>query len=183
MAEKSPELPQEVDAATIAQLLNIGLTRLAQLVRQGIIPRPRKGMYLLADTVRAYCNYLQEAAKAHDSGGLQGERARLTKSRADIAELERKKLCGELLEKEDVRLMNCGIASTIKMRMLAVPRKYAPRLVMIRNAQEIEAILTPGIEEGLEELAALAAVHESIKPKSGARRGPRRYLPRTGTTT
>jgi phage terminase Nu1 subunit (DNA packaging protein) len=183
MTEKSPELPQNVDAATIAQLLNIGLMRLAQLVRQGLIPRPRKGMHPLADTVRAYIRYLQEAARAHDSGGLQGERARLTRSRADIAEIERKKMAGELLEKNDVRAMNCDIANTIKKRMLAVPRKYAPRLVMIRNAHEVEVILAPGIEEGLEELAALAVVHQSIEPKSGARRGPRRYLPRTGTTT
>jgi phage terminase Nu1 subunit (DNA packaging protein) len=183
MTEKTPELPPEVDAAVIAGLLNIGLRRLQQLAADGIIPRPRKGKYLLADTVRAYCKYLQEAAQAHDAGGLQGERARLTKSRADIAEIERAKLAGDLLSKDDVRSMNVAIASTIKTRMLSVPRKYAPRLVMIKNAREVEIILQPGIEEALEELAALEVVCDSfVRESGGVHRGRRRYVPRTTTT-
>jgi hypothetical protein len=62
MAEKMPEaqagLPAELAADDMARLLNIGARRLQMLA--GIVPKARHGRYLLAETIRAYCAYLQE---------------------------------------------------------------------------------------------------------------------------
>ena len=97
----------------------------------------------------------------------------MTKSKADIAEMERAQLVGDLIPKHEVLAMNTTIATTIRTRMLAVASKFAPRLVMVRNASEVEAILRPGIEEGLEELARLEVNLAPLQSSIGRRRRTR----------
>jgi phage terminase Nu1 subunit (DNA packaging protein) len=165
-------LPAELAADAMARLMNIGARRLQNAGRDGIVPKARHGRYPLAETIRAYCAYLQERANAGDGGSdsLSKQRARLTKNRADIAEMERARLVRELVLDNEMIAANTAIMTTVRTRMLAVASKYAPRLVMVRNANEVESILRPGIEEGLEELSRLEVALASV-PSSGRDRG------------
>jgi phage terminase Nu1 subunit (DNA packaging protein) len=156
----------EVASEELARLLDLTPARLAILANEGKLPKNRHGRYPLTASIQAYVRYLRERAGDGGDRSLSKQRARLTKSKADIAEMERGRLSGELLPKNEIMAMCTTVATTIRTRMLAVSSKYAPRLVMIRNANEVEAILRPGIEEGLEELArlevTLAFVHSSV---------------------
>lgn len=172
MLEKLLEtaFPPEIGAEALAQVLGITVRRLSMHAADGIIPKARRGVYPTVAAIQGYVRYLQEAAKVGglDDDSLSKQRARLTRNKADIAELERSRLLGESMPTNEVIAMNTAIAVTVRTRMLAVPSKFAPRLVMIRHANEVEAILRTGIEEGLEELSRLEIV--VARPSVGTRR-------------
>jgi phage terminase Nu1 subunit (DNA packaging protein) len=160
----------DVSAEELGRLLDLTPARLAILANEGRMPKNRHGRYPLTASVQAYVRYLRERAGDGGERSLSKQRARLTRSKADIAEMEHARLTGELIPKNEIMAMCTTVATTIRTRMLAVASKFAPRLVMVRNASEVESILRPGIEEGLEELSRLEITLASVQPSVGGRR-------------
>jgi hypothetical protein len=77
------------------------------------------------------------------------------KEKLSLARLDRLEREGELLAKDDVKVMNVAIMHTVKARLLAVPNSTAPRLVELHRPMEAEAIVRDAITDALTELANL----------------------------
>jgi len=148
-------------ASDMAALLDLTPRALSLLAAKGIIPKARGGIYPAAATVRAYLVYLRERANVGDTS-FTAQRTRLTRSRADIAEMEHSRLLGELLPANEVLAARTAVYSAIKQRLLSIPSKCAPRLLMLRTANEAKRVLEPEIHEALEDIAN--ATIETIAP-------------------
>jgi phage terminase Nu1 subunit (DNA packaging protein) len=150
----APEsLPAEFSAAELRYLLNLTPGRLTQLEEAGIVVRTRAGYYG-SGSVRNFVTFLRRSGEGPRD--WQTARVELAREKLALLRLERGQLEGRLLEKEQVRSMNVSIATTIKNRLLAVPRATAPRLLHLTHASEAEAVTTDAITDALTELAALA---------------------------
>jgi phage terminase Nu1 subunit (DNA packaging protein) len=157
---KEPEkpalpLPEELGVEELGRLLSLTARRLSMLAAEGIIPRAKRGTYPLIAAVQGYIRFLKEAAGEGMNDSLTKQRARLTRSKADIAELQRSRLLGEVIPANEIVAMNTAIASTVRTKLLTVPTKYAARLTNIKKPADAETILRSGIEEALEDLTRL----------------------------
>jgi hypothetical protein len=147
-------LPKEFSAAELRYMLDVSPGRIGQLETGGIIRRVRPGFYA-SDAVRNYINFLRRSDERVPKD-WQEIRAEIGRERIALMKLERGKLEGTLLEKDSVRQMNLGIVTTVKSKLLALPRKVAPRLLNIKQPAQAEQVVYANIVECLEQLAALA---------------------------
>lgn len=95
-----------LNAAKLASLLNLTEGRIAQLVRQGVIPKAGRALFRLADSVRAYVKYIQQTATRQDGTIADPEKLSPFLRKAHYA-AERDKLklraeVGELIPHGDV---------------------------------------------------------------------------------
>lgn len=144
-----------VSVDVVAQLFDLKRRRIQQLAQEGIIPRSEGGKYPLAASIQGYIRHLREKAlggdESEDSYGNQ--RARLTRARANIAEMERDQLAAELIPANDVEAAWRHIELALRERLVAIPAKAAPRLLGAKDAVAIGAIVREEICEALDELA------------------------------
>lgn len=85
--------------------------------------------------------------------------ARLAKAKADheehkaaIAEMDRRKREGELIESSEVDAAWQDIAARVKAKLLAVPGKVAPIILEAESVEEADTIIKSAIYEALREL-------------------------------
>ncbi len=85
----------------LAHLIDCSESNIYKLADQGIIPKPEeKGRYALVKCLHGYLAFVRKRSINDDSEdeGTEGDhRKRLTKARADIAEMEAERLAGELV--------------------------------------------------------------------------------------
>lgn len=155
-------LPESCTASDLQDLL--GLTsaeRIRQLAREGIIIRnSQHGRFLLKESVRGYLAYKATARKNQwDSDGseagddYEAHRARLTKAKADIAEMQAAILKGTVHEAKAVEAVWTDHLVNCRAKLLGMPRRLAARLHSESNPNGIERVLESAIYEALNELA------------------------------
>ena len=83
---------------------------------------------------------------------MEAEQTRLTKAKADLAELELAEQRGEVHRAAAVMRVWADNVMNAKTRMLSIPTKIAPELVG-KEIQEIQSKLKAEISEALKELA------------------------------
>jgi len=135
--------------------------RVAQLVKEGVLPRAERGRYELAPVVQAYIGYLRERSIRADAGelvdpdalDLAAERARLAKEQADGQEMKNAILRRELLLRDDVEAFINSANARVRARMLGVPSKAAPVARTAGSTAEAEAVIREAIYEALLELS------------------------------
>jgi len=141
----------------MAQLLQIKPSYLHELVRDGVIPPPvAKGRYALVPSVQGYITFLRDRAHASQGSGSNAyasQRARLTKAKADAAEMLARAKLGELVPAAEVRETWVALVSVMRTRMLAIPARVASRVMMAKNIVEIAALIRNEIYEALDALA------------------------------
>jgi phage terminase Nu1 subunit (DNA packaging protein) len=144
-----------VDAATVAKVVGVSRQRINNLVADGVLPRADRGRFDLPSTVQAF--FQHKYAKAHaedvDARSLTIERSRLARLKADAAEREAKQQAGELVSASEIEAGWLAIASTVRTRILLVPRKIAPRVVT-GTAIEAERLMQRELNAALAEIAA-----------------------------
>lgn len=98
---------------------------------------------------------MKTALAALQAGGSgQVERARLDRARAELAELDLRRKREELVEASEVDEMMQRVASTVRMRLLAVPSAVAP-VAAFKSAAAVEAIVRTAIDDALHALTEL----------------------------
>ena len=126
MAEQ--EQAQTYDVDTIARLLDLTPRRVQQLASDGYIPRASRGRYHLVSAVQGYIRYLRACANDEaTSADYERERARLTKMKADTAELENGRLQGKLV---DIDAVIDGVQQAnarVRNQVLSLPQRIAPK--------------------------------------------------------
>lgn len=153
-----PELPSTVHEATLAALLGVNRSRIAQLVRDGVLTRAGRARFDLRDSVRAYTANLRYKKSPMGQGrpsstnpDLEAEKLRLTRAQADEREAKVAAARGELVPANEVERAWAGVLKDVRAAMLAVPSRCGATLPHL-NAHDI-ATLDAEIRHALEGLA------------------------------
>ena len=122
-----------------------------------MIPRTEHGTYELLPCLHAYINHLRGKGMAgvDQADMFSVQRARLYRAKADIAEVERAQLAGDLVEVDDIEQAWIDMVTIVKTRLLTIPTKMAPRLALINSPTRIRELLDGDIHAALAELASI----------------------------
>ena len=155
MREKS-EIPAEVSAATLGELLGITGNRVNALGRDGVLPRVQRGgvfAYTLPDAVVAYVDWARDNPRGRrvKDPALADEKHRLAKEQADKIALQNARARGDLLEASAVRAEWLTVAADLRARLFAVRARIAVRLGLDRATA---AALDSELRKALSEIAA-----------------------------
>jgi len=147
-------MPREAsNAAQLAKLLNLTVQQVYNLANSGTIPKPPAGeQWNLTQCAHAYIKYLQ-GRSGDEKRDFSTERTRKTRLEADILELEKAQLEGQLLPVDQVQAAWGRLAAAFRARMLALPTKTAPLVVAAESFIAAEKILTDAIHDALAELS------------------------------
>ena len=148
---------QTYPVATIAKLLILTERQVQVLAKDGILPRAQPGRYELAPVVQAYIRYLRERAMGSASGGSEDDRGRLTRAKADIAEMEAERLRESLIPEDQIRPVVTAFVARFKLRTLAVAPKAAPMVAVESETDACHEIIETFLLEALGELAGMVA--------------------------
>jgi phage terminase Nu1 subunit (DNA packaging protein) len=162
-------IPRLVDTADLASALSVDERSIRRLVRQGVLARDEMG-FDLADSVARYVAHREGIVAARAGSSDYGKaRASLYVERAAKMKLEREEREGALVRVSDVIAMMTSLVGVTKTRLLAIPTKCAPLLILKRIPAEVMAILTKEIREALEDLsnAEVVATKSGKLPKRG----------------
>ena len=86
------------------------------------------------------------------------ERARLACAQADMQEMKNAALRGALLPRDEVTAAVQACFSLVRARLLAIPTRAAPQVVLLKTMPEVKALLTALIHEALQELSETKVV-------------------------
>ncbi len=159
-----------VNVERLAEVLNLDVRRVQMLAKEGVVVKEGRGAYALIPSVTAYIRYLQARAVGYKSediddgedGGGQGsggvfnynrERARLTRAKAEMAEIETALMKGKVHEASAVAAVCNGMLAAFRGRVLAIPTKTAPLTADTSNPVECYAIIEAECHAALSELA------------------------------
>ena len=138
-----------VSAAVLGGWLACSAAEVRRLAQLGVLVRAASGFDLKA-SVQAYTAYLRrrQAAGSHweGKGPYAVQRVRLTTAKADLAEMERQRRAGMLLEASDVKRAWLSILLVVRSRLLAMPARLAPRLAG-KTGPEIAALVKQEVYE------------------------------------
>jgi phage terminase Nu1 subunit (DNA packaging protein) len=135
-----------VSGVEAAAFLGLPERAFYRMVEEGVIPKAGSGEYILGDVTEAYWQ------SRFGSEGLEAEQTRLTKAKADLAELNLAEQRGEVHRAAAVMRVWADNVLNAKTRLLAIPTKCAPALVG-KSLLEITKELKREISEALNELA------------------------------
>lgn len=146
-----------VPLATIAKLLDLTERRVNQLAKEGVLPKAARGRYELVPVVRAYISYLRDRAVNSDVGpdDYATQRTRLTKAKADMAEMEKQQMENSLIPAEDVSDAWEAMVSNMKAKMLSLPSKVSTSVFVAEDVSETKRLIKEQVNEALAELATI----------------------------
>jgi hypothetical protein len=98
---------------------------------------------------------LRGRATSPESGGtsLHSARERLVLAQAEMAEMKRQQMVGELVPAAEIQPVWLAIVSAVRSRLLAIPAALAPRLAGV-TAAAAQSALREEIHTALSELAS-----------------------------
>ncbi|RWQ89267.1 MAG: DNA packaging protein [Mesorhizobium sp.] len=146
------EIPQRdtprqviVNAAKLADLIDLSEARVVALARSGAIPRVSAGRYDQREAVRAYIRYVRAnplGRKSNDPA-LADERRRLVREQADREAHRNAVARGELVAAADVKAAWESILTDVRAAMLAIPSRVPEldRATVERLDREIRTAL------------------------------------------
>jgi phage terminase Nu1 subunit (DNA packaging protein) len=159
MSERPKADNPTVEVGVLAKLFNLTAVRVQQLATDGIVIKHARGRYDLWPSIRNYIKYLQErkvnqwSGSGEGAGDYEGHRARLTKAKADMAEMDAELKKGTVHAAEAVAAVWADMISNARAKLLALPTKLAGALdgLTITERQEV---LKLAMNEALQELAS-----------------------------
>ena len=140
------------NAPQLAKLLNLTVQQCYNLANSGTIPKAEGGQWNLTQCAHAYIKYLQSRS-GDEKRDFAAERTRKTRLEADILELEKAQLAGQLIPVDQVQAAWGRLAAAFRARMLALPTETAPLVVAADSCMTAEKILTDAIHDALNELS------------------------------
>lgn len=124
----------------LADLLGLSERRITDLITAGVMPARGPAGFDLGASVRGYIAFLKSMPS-----NLTDERARLTKSQADMAELKLLERTGELVERAAVADLQFRQGRQIRDAFLNVPDRVAGIVAAETDQHRIHTILTKEI--------------------------------------
>ena len=142
--------PIFVSTADICTAFGRTKQRISQLTGDGILHKTQTNygsLYDLFETVRAYCEYLEDRAKRadEDTSKLELQRklaeVKLKESKATVAELEAAEFQGKMHRSEDVRAMTADLLYYVRGSLLALAGRCATDCAASSDPAEIQKII------------------------------------------
>ena len=182
MANEATVQKNMVEAKVVAKLFGLSVRRIQQLTQDGVLQTEQVGRqrrYDLLQSVRRYIIYLQEKVNSksaskddteNESRKIKAE-ADLKTVKAEIAEMERDELRGEMHRSDDVEAMTTDLVFAIRGMLLALPGRLAIDLAPISNPAEISERIKQEINAILLELSNYQYDPEAYKKRVRDRLG------------
>lgn len=140
-----------VPRSELAFALSLSETRVAELVKSGVLPKPiGRGKFDLVASTRAYLQY----SRNHTKGTLAEEKTRLTKARADREELNLAVRSKELIEVATVEKVTFEKGRQIRDSLQSLADRLAGILAPETDQAKVHATLTKEIHQALEALTS-----------------------------
>ena len=130
-----------VDVGALARLFNLTSVRIGQLAKEGVVVRMERGRYDLWQSIRNYIRFLQERklnqhqTDGEDIGDYPRNRARLTRAKAEQAELQVRILKGDYVERKDVNEIMRRIGAVVAAGIRRMEADLPPMLAGMGEAQ------------------------------------------------
>ena len=142
--------------AKLAGVLGVSTRRVQQLADDGVVKKVGHGKYDLAASIQGYIEFVkaQGQPKDEEGKGLEKEKIRLTKARADEAELKLTILRGDAVLMPDVEALIAEEYGSLRQGLSQYPAKVASKVSLMSEAAEVQAFLTDELEETLGALTA-----------------------------
>lgn len=150
---------QSVSVKTLVEFFNgISEMQVSKLVKLGVVIRTERGQYDFLQSTKNYIRYLQNRkANQHDgtegAEGYEGHRARLTKAKADISEVQAALLKGTAHEASAIQAEWSDMIGSARTKLLALPSKLAPKVHGQESLAVVRAELETAVLEALNELS------------------------------
>lgn len=141
-----------VSAPALADILGLSARRVQQLGSEGILSKDGEG-YPLSGAIQEYCEYLRGGARSNQDE-LDVETLRLTRAKADKAEIAVELLVGTTASMDAVEQVWGDMVTVFRSRMLGLPGKMAPLLAGKKDPAEVQSLLAEEVKDGLAELAS-----------------------------
>jgi len=143
----------------IAEHLDLTSRRVRDLKNAGILPKPvKKGQWDLDACRVAYIRHLRKVASGHQPEGgdldLTGERAKLTREHRIAQEMKNAETVGELVRIEDVLDLVGRDYSNLRTRLLSIPPKLAPEVILIDTTNDAKEVIEGAVKDALAELSS-----------------------------
>ena len=144
-------MAKPVKVQEIAQLLKLTERRVQQLVREGVLPTPTRGIYHPVKCVHGYIDYLKGISDGTGEATLTDERTRLIRTQADLAEIDLMKARGELIPTSKARAAWTVVIQGIRQKLLAIPTRLAARVASVKSIPQAKEIIEEAVREVLNE--------------------------------
>lgn len=118
----------------------------------------------LAIFVQRWAAYSAKMAAGVAGTSLDDEKARHEKLKADKTEIEVGRMRGEYVSINDVVRLWTGITGVVVNRLVNLPKKLAPQLVMIEDAETAEAIMERDLRDALDMISKTPLPGEGEAP-------------------
>lgn len=144
---------QAYPVGTIAKLLLLTERRVQQLAKEGVIPKAASGRYEFVPVVQSYVRYLRDRAVDGNIEDDYGKnRSRLTKLRADAAEIELRVMEEKFIPIDDVEHGVSRDYANLRAKLQQIAPKVASRGASLTNPGELQDLVNMYVREALEEL-------------------------------
>ena len=142
----------------IADLFFLSEKRIRQLTDEGIIEEYSNGYYALVPAVKGYIRYLQRQISDDDSSSdYNTEKAKLTKTKREDAELDLMVKRGELHKASDIEFIMTNMLIALREKLLTLPNKVISQIVATPSGDEyndaVIKILHSAVLDALNELS------------------------------
>jgi len=151
----------EVDINRLAKILNVTPRRVQQLVHEGM-PKSGKGRYPLIACIHWYIKFWQDRAEGRVSGyghnvqkeGVVAAKERLTRTQADIAQIDYQERVGAVHKTEECRRAAFTLGRELRDMMLIVPDRVDAILAAENDRARVNSTLRQELSQVLHEFAA-----------------------------
>jgi phage terminase Nu1 subunit (DNA packaging protein) len=143
-----------VSTRKISEIFGYDPRRIQQLTHEGAFVKVAHGKYDLAQSIHSYIEYRVGKNKPKDDDEIDNnvETALWTRARKEKTELEVKIIKGELHRSQDVKRVMNDMLTAFRQRVLALPTKMAPQLLMKDDVAVLKDLLEKAAFEMLNEL-------------------------------
>ena len=157
------------EIADIAGYSYHGLYNINKALPEGrkLFVKGEGGKIDLAVFVQRWVDYNIEIAVARaggDGNDLEGEKARHERLKADKTEIEVGRMRGEYVSINEVLRLWTNIHGVVVNRLVNLPKKLAPMLVMIEKPEDAETIIERDLRDALNLIATAPLPGESEAP-------------------
>jgi hypothetical protein len=150
-----------ISASDLAQALDVTTARIRQMAEEGTVVRSKRGRYDLIRSVRGYVKSVQErklnqhsgTPASGDAGDYETNRARLTKAKAEMAEMEVSKMRGETLDAKAVEQVVGEMLMDAKSKLEAFEFKLNGLLEGLDTLATRAPVIRGAVAEALTELS------------------------------
>jgi phage terminase Nu1 subunit (DNA packaging protein) len=161
-------MSQLVNQAEFARMQGVDKAHITRLKAAGRLVMVERDGKPLVDVEASRAKIAETADPAHESaqtggkaGGKGGNthsvtyneaRARNELAKAELAEMERDKQRGSLVDAEAVRLFAADLGASFRGALEILPDRLAPELVPLNDAEAVRAVLVENFEQLLHDL-------------------------------